>query len=592
MRTYLWLLPLLLLVHSARAQDPDTLEVVSVFPAAQSLTAAPDTPVILTFNTTVDPATVDSASVMVFGRWSGVAKGTLAFEADNTQIRFTPERAFSAGETVTVALSRRLMSATGHPMRSGFAAQFWTMPRRASLDLVETDRLAVRRPAEGHVQTYGAYAGDFDGDGYTDFAVPNERANDVRFFMNDGAGSFGPPSIYPIPGGSEPSTNEGADFNLDGKLDFAVGNRGGDKVSVFIGNGDGTLNGPTNYDAADEVQGLAVLDLDGDGYPDIATANRGSNQIALLRNNGDGTFTRTQRITIEGDGAAAAAAADANEDGIMDLFVGTFSSREILLYLGDGEGGLTFHTKGSIGGQSWMLATGDVNGDGHVDVVSANSNDDHAAVVFNDGQGTLSSPVTYDSGQFPLAIDLGDLDGDGDLDMVTSNFRSADWTIFENAGDGTFVNPSSLPAGQAASCSVLHDRNNDGTLDMTGIDELVDLLFLFTNAPIDNTAAEAPPPRLPFDLLPNYPNPFSRETTVTFRLDAPGPVRLTVYDVLGREVVRLFDGVKERGAHMLTWDGRDRRGVLVSSGSYLYRLEAAGADRTRSMLFLAPPGTP
>ena len=340
-----------------------------------------------------------------------------------------------------------------------------------------------------------------------------------------------------------------------------------------------------NYPAAQGIRGLSVLDLNGDGYADIATANRDGENVSILLNDGDGTFTNTQNFSTGGNGETATSAADFNEDGILDLAVGAIQSQEIVLLLGDGEGRLRSPVRVDAGGGPWMIATGDVNGDGHADVVSANSLNNNASVLLGDGQGNLQDAVTYPTGEFPLSIDLGDLDGDGDLDLVTSNFSGNDWSLYENQGDGTFGNLRSLQASSAASCAVFHDRDNDGALDMTGIDELDDFLFLFTNTPVP-TAVEAPAPTLPMALLPNYPNPFHDRTTLTFRLAQRTPVRLILYDVLGRTVRTLVDGARSPGLHTLTWDGLDNMGHRVPAGIYYYRLESGPAIQTRSLLYV------
>mgnify|MGYP000974098669 CR=1 FL=1 len=53
-------------------------------------------------------------------------------------------------------------------------------------------------------------------------------------------------------------------------------------------------------------------------------------------------------------------------------------------------------------------------------------------------------------------------------------------------------------------------------------------------------------------------------------------VSLRVYDLLGREVAVLTEGERSAGRHEAVWDGRDASGRAVSSGVYLYRLEAGG----------------
>lgn len=82
----------------------------------------------------------------------------------------------------------------------------------------------------------------------------------------------------------------------------------------------------------------------------------------------------------------------------------------------------------------------------------------------------------------------------------------------------------------------------------------------------------------------NYPNPFNPSTTISFDLPAPGEVMLRVYAVTGQLVRTLADRSYPGGTHTVTWDGRNEDGLLVASGVYLYRLEAAGYVETRKMI--------
>jgi hypothetical protein len=86
-----------------------------------------------------------------------------------------------------------------------------------------------------------------------------------------------------------------------------------------------------------------------------------------------------------------------------------------------------------------------------------------------------------------------------------------------------------------------------------------------------------------FTLSQNAPNPFNPSTAIGFSLFRAAEVRLTVYDTIGREVAVLAEGSYPAGDHTVRWDGRDHRGVKVSSGVYLYRLTAGGKSETRRM---------
>jgi photosystem II stability/assembly factor-like uncharacterized protein len=93
----------------------------------------------------------------------------------------------------------------------------------------------------------------------------------------------------------------------------------------------------------------------------------------------------------------------------------------------------------------------------------------------------------------------------------------------------------------------------------------------------------SPEPSVPgqFVLYQNYPNPFNPSTTIEYQLPKASLVRLSVYDILGREVSVLLNETRDAGTHELKFDASG-----LSSGVYLYRLEAGDLSQTRRMLVL------
>lgn len=89
-----------------------------------------------------------------------------------------------------------------------------------------------------------------------------------------------------------------------------------------------------------------------------------------------------------------------------------------------------------------------------------------------------------------------------------------------------------------------------------------------------------------YRLSQNYPNPFNPTTIIQYELPHAADMHLTVYNLLGKEVVRLEYGHQEAGIHTTQWNGRDAAGSMVSSGVYFYRLQAEGFTQTRKMLLL------
>lgn len=93
-----------------------------------------------------------------------------------------------------------------------------------------------------------------------------------------------------------------------------------------------------------------------------------------------------------------------------------------------------------------------------------------------------------------------------------------------------------------------------------------------------------------FSAGPNYPNPFAQKTYLPYDLPADASVRLDLYNSLGQRVRRLVDEDQRAGAHEAVWTGRDEKDRQVSSGVYLYALEADGPERWSDrgkMLFLS-----
>ncbi len=584
-----WVIPIYATLCStfAMGQAPT---VTSLFPLSQTVTASTTTELSVTFDLALDPASVDASAIFVFGRWSGVREGSLTLESDNTVLRFVPDKPFMAGEWVTVSLPRTIQSMAGEPMAHGYTWNFWTRSAPAGFDFTQIDDISTRFPNEGRVRSYGAYAGDLDQDGYSDLVIPNEDANDIRVFLNDGAGGYNGFDLYPIPNGDTPSPIEGTDFNRDGYIDFVVGNTQNNRISVWMGEDGGNVGHSESLQADEGVRGLCTLDLNGDTMMDIVTANRdgvrGTGTISLLKNNGSGAFGSSIIIETGSSGETACAAADANNDGNLDVFIGTYNDNEVLLYLGDGQGNITFSQKVSVGSRPWMLATGDINGDGFADAVSSNTGDATVSVVLGNGDGTMQEAVHYETGVFPLALDLGDLDGDGDLDLVTSNFSSNDYTVLENAGDGTYTHRLTLPATTAASCTILHDRDNDGDLDITAIDEIADRIFLFDNTSTA-TAIEDDEQPVTFSLNALYPNPFSTQTTFGYQLEKEAVVRITIYNQLGQRVRHIDTGIQAPGRYTLTWDGRSTAGTKVPAGVYL-SLFRANNEAVRQTIVYTP----
>ncbi len=463
-----------------QAQAP---QVTATFPANQALAIPANSSIEINFDKAINPWTVLPESVRVFGRWSGPASLSFVFTNSNRAIIATASEPFFAGEWITVSLGPNIQAQTGESMNRCYTFNYWIATAPGTLSQIPVDTIYLRQGTETFIQAYGAYAGDLNNDSYSDLTVINEHTDDLRILMNDGTGHYSDFSTISM-GNLKPSPNEGADFNNDGEIDLAVSTAHSNEARVLLGDGTGNLSNMQTFTTGTNARGLVILDMDGNGHDDIFITNRGSGNVTTLLNDGLANFTvSTYDIDPGRSGETSCAVSDVNNDGIMDIFVGYYTSPAITLYMGDGEGGFLMAATATLTGSPWMIAAGDLNGDGNADVVSANSNGHLCGVVFGDGLGNLSVAQHYaaPSGTFPLAIDLGDVDGDGDLDMVTSYYASSNFNVFENDGNGLFTHAVELPSPNHASCAILHDRDNDGDLDITVTDEGYDLVLFYEN---------------------------------------------------------------------------------------------------------------
>jgi len=128
-----------------------------------------------------------------------------------------------------------------------------------------------------------------------------------------------------------------------------------------------------------------------------------------------------------------------------------------------------------------------------------------------------------------------------------------------------------------------HDLRADSSVTLAPSSKTSRFRLLVGSAAfVEDTQEELAPDET--KLLPNYPNPFRRTTTIEYALEERQEVRISVYDVLGRRVQVLVDDTKRAGFHRLQWQGRGRDGRPVASGVYFARLVAGSTTRTERLV--------
>ena len=89
-----------------------------------------------------------------------------------------------------------------------------------------------------------------------------------------------------------------------------------------------------------------------------------------------------------------------------------------------------------------------------------------------------------------------------------------------------------------------------------------------------------------FELGQNYPNPFSSSTTISYNISKQSDnIKVTIYDILGREVKKFAIGLQSAGSYSILWDGRNNFGQKVTNGIYLYKLQVGSETQVKKMIF-------
>ena len=292
-------------------------------------------------------------------------------------------------------------------------------------------------------------------------------ANKVSVYLGDGQGGLLPPTSYDA--GPDPTGLTVADVNHDGRPDLLVGNSFGD-VLVLLGNGDGTFQ---PYRKADQNVALAVLP-NGSPTPDFIYADQGLDRVVVDYGGGQKTVVGDKSTGLLSPGAVKLA--DLNGDGIPDLIVANSGSNNVLIYpgLGNGQFGPALN-----GGHGFFTGTNpvgitvaDVDGDGRPDLVVANKGSNDVSILLNRKQGnsiTFIPGPRLKVGSGPVSTVVGDFLGNGKPDLLVSNSQSNNVMLLPGVGGGFFndQNPTIFSVGSQP--GPLFVGNFDGKPDILSV---------------------------------------------------------------------------------------------------------------------------
>jgi hypothetical protein len=297
----------------------------------------------------------------------------------------------------------------------------------------------------------GFAVADFDRDGNADVIVAVSQSNNdnLKLILGKADGTMRDPVLVESFGNNMPTNVIAADFNGDGWMDAAASIFSpGNALRVWLNDGHGALLPSAVYEAGGNPGSLAAGDIDGDGHLDAVVVNSAmtDDTISVFIGLGDGTFLPHYQLpTLVAPSDVAIA--DFDKDGDLDVLVTHGVSPAIILFVNDGQGGLTPVTF-NLGVRQSTPAVADLDGDGWLDVALTTG---FASVLVNDHNGgfSLHQGVTNASG----GVGLADFDHDGDKDMVATDFNRSLAAVLLNDGTGHFAVDAVVPAGyQSGRC--------------------------------------------------------------------------------------------------------------------------------------------
>lgn len=190
--------------------------------------------------------------------------------------------------------------------------------------------------------------------------------------------------------------------------------------------------------------------------------------------------------------------------------------------------------------------------------------------------------LTFDD---QLAAEVGSFDAVAGDRQVTINFN----TVSESDLDHFDIKRDGAKVAELAATNVATGHSYswvDGNVE-NGVSYTYTLESVDVNGNVEVLAATNATPDAPnsvvakFALEQNFPNPFNPETNINFELAQASNVTLRVFNLVGQEVATLVSGPQAAGRHTVSFDGAN-----LTSGMYIYRLEAGEFSATRKMVLM------
>ena len=460
-----------------------------------------------------------------------------------------------------------------------------------------------------------ASAGDVNGDGFSEVIVgayvyDNGQTNEGRAYLYRGsAAGLSAAPVWTAEGNQAEafygrSVASAGDVNGDGYSDVVVGalfydNDQLDEGRAFVYHGSplglgigAAWTAESNQEFANYGHSVASGgDVDGDCYSDVvvgailyANGQFREGRVFAYRGSAAGllaspVWTAESNQSDSDFGFSVASAGDVNGDGFADVVVGA----------------QRYDNGESVEGHTWLYYG---NGGDGLDRIPRQARTGDQAPIDLLGRSDSGSGFRVKAlGRTPSGRGRVRLEAEVKQTGIPFNGTGLTTGSFANTGlpgaSGSAVGLAQIVSGlipeavyhwrtRIVSDSPYFPRSPWLSLPYNAPSE-ADLRMGTATAAVDGGAENPASPELGM-LEANVPNPFSAETQIAYRMAQGGRHRLAIYDVQGRQVALLADGVEGAGRHTLRWGARGDDGQRLAAGIYFLRLELDGRVESRKMV--------
>ena len=412
--------------------------------------------------------------------------------------------------------------------------------------------------AESRVE--GFSVGDIDGDQMDEILLANNGTTNPVWGTQNGSIAYSNDRFIIL----SVSGNIG-DFGTSIIEEFSMSPRDVDKDGVR----ENALGGGSPQD-------MVMCDTDGDGFLEAACFSWNNLAVFFIEATGANTYTIGDtsylKLGIADDWTLGASVADMDGDGKDEVYVSGYYDGSLFV-ISDSDGDATsLDQTGSAGdwtGNSEVSIINEfgayagtgvaaANGFGVVLGGAAGVSDIHYLELASGGDPMSASAWTHTT--YPLA------------DATTGSVQKPSLADFDGDGNMEITLPYK---GVADSTTTGMDFNANRVFRIAEMHTELSIRDITLLTPDD------------YKLAQNYPNPFNPSTKIEFFLPVKNTVSLTIYNMLGKEITTLVNKQNtSAGSHFAIWNGTDKNGRLVSSGSYIYELRYGNITKSRQMLFM------